>query len=165
MQKAPSSILIEQANTSVINANGSSVVKSMLTNTHHPTQTIIDEQNGLVINHIINQEPPKPKQDEEEKQQHPEAQNELDDDEDEDTIEDDMVEISRNHALKQTTQGSQNHSLRGDIISQRMELQSRIKDQVFGTQQQDTKVDDADSFTVKQGDDLNEVEQDQVDDM
>lgn len=79
------------------------------------------------------------------------------DDDDEDTIEDDMVELSRGHAqaCAEGTHCSQrnNPSQRGEMISQRMELQSRIiKDQVFGSQhnllQQDNRGDDADSATI-----------------
>lgn len=53
-----------------------------------------------------------------------------DDDDGEDTVEDDMVEVSRKHAQQKASQ-SCNHSMRGDQVSQRMEMQSRIKDQVL----------------------------------
>lgn len=46
-------------------------------------------------------------------------------------------------------------------VSKRMELQSRLKDQVFASTQERQKEEeivhvDDESFTVKQGDDLNE---------
>lgn len=59
------------------------------------------------------------------------------DDDDEDTIEDDMVEVSRKHAQQKASQ-SCNQSMRGDQVSQRMEMQSRIKDQVLASNVLDT---------------------------